>query len=75
MDDYTMLIQAIGSVGFPIVACCALFKLYQDFSKTLEQISATMKAIEIRLEQIEECAGKMKDVVYYEKQKGDTDDN
>jgi hypothetical protein len=73
--DYTDLMQAVGSVGFPIVACCALFKLYQDFSQTLQQISATMKAIEIRLEQIEESASKMKEIVSHEKMKGEDDDN
>lgn len=27
--DYTAIMQAIGTVGFPIVACCAIFYLLE----------------------------------------------
>lgn len=48
------IIQAISSMGFPIVACCILFYLYdktlrevvatlQDVSNTLRDVSNTLK--------------------------------
>lgn len=48
------IMQAISSMGFPIVACCILFYLYdktlrevvatlQDVSNTLREVSATLK--------------------------------
>lgn len=48
------IMQAISSMGFPIVACCILFYLYdktlrevvstlQDVSNTLRDVSNTLK--------------------------------
>lgn len=53
--DSTEIMQAISTVGFPIVACCILFYLYdktlrevvntlQDVSQTLREVSETLKA-------------------------------
>lgn len=46
--------QAIGSVGFPIVAACAMFYLYdktiKELTETLTRIDTTMQVI---LKQIE----------------------
>lgn len=36
------LMQAISTVGFPIVACCVLFYLYD---KTLRQVVATLQDV------------------------------
>lgn len=52
--DPNDLMQAISSMGFPIVACCVLFYLYdktlrevvatlQDVSNTLREVSTTLK--------------------------------
>ena len=52
--DPNEIIQAISSMGFPIVACCILFYLYdktlrevvatlQDVSNTLRDVSNTLK--------------------------------
>lgn len=33
--DYNAIVQAIGSVGFPIVACCGLFWMINTSMKEL----------------------------------------
>lgn len=47
--DVNMIIQAIGSVGFPIVAACAMFYLYdktiKELTETLTRIDSTMQVI------------------------------
>lgn len=52
--DPSMIMQAIGSVGFPIVAACAMFYLYdktiKELTETLTRIDTTMQVI---LKQIE----------------------
>lgn len=43
------ILQAIGSVGFPIVACCWMFYLYdktiKDLTQTMAKIDNTMQVI------------------------------
>lgn len=45
--DFNTALQAIGSVGFPIVACCAMFYLYNkimgDLTTTLTKIDTTLE--------------------------------
>lgn len=52
------IITLISSVGFPIVACCGLFYLYdktiKDLTSTLTNINATLKSIDERLGKLEE---------------------
>ena len=43
------IIQAIGSVGFPIVACCALFYLYD---KTITKLTATLEKMDKTLDKL-----------------------
>ena len=47
--DYNAVIQAIGSVGFPIVACCGMFYMYNkvitDLTNTLTKIESTLDVI------------------------------
>ena len=56
------LVNAIGSVGFPIVACCGLFYLYDktikdivnaldNVNQTLTQVNSTLDKITRRLEE------------------------
>ena len=52
------IVQAISSVGFPIVACGAMFYFYdrtiEDLTITLTKIDATLDGIAKRLDHIEE---------------------
>lgn len=45
--DYNAIIQAIGSVGFPIVACCGMFYLY---NKTITELTITLNKIQSTLD-------------------------
>lgn len=47
--DVSTIIQAIGSVGFPIVACCAMFYLYD---KTITKLTGTLERIDKTLERV-----------------------
>lgn len=47
--DANAIIAAIGSVGFPIVACCALFYLYD---KTITKLTATLDKVDNTLDKI-----------------------
>ncbi len=51
--DMNSIITAIGSVGFPIVACCALFYLYNE---TITKITTTLnllnKSVELLAEEL-----------------------
>ena len=52
--DANTIVSIIGSVGFPIVACCGLFYLYdktiKDLTVTLTKIDATLDGIKDMLE-------------------------
>lgn len=47
--EYQEIITAIGSVGFPIVACCALFYLYD---KTISKLTATLDKMDKTLDKV-----------------------
>ncbi len=49
MMDVNAILQAIGSVGFPIVACCALFYLYD---KTITKLTSTLDKVDKTLEKV-----------------------
>ena len=55
--DANVIIQAIGSVGFPIVACCALFYLYDKtitkLTTTLEKVDKTLDKMFERMDRVE----------------------
>lgn len=44
-----LIMSAIGSVGFPIVACCALFYLYD---KTITKLTATLDKVDKTLDKM-----------------------
>ena len=48
--EMTELISAIGSVGFPIVACCGLFYLYNE---TITKITTTLNLLNKSVETTE----------------------
>lgn len=47
--DPQAVINAIGSVGFPIVACCGLFYLYdktiKEIVNALDDVKSTLSAV------------------------------
>ena len=57
------IVNAIGSVGFPIVACCGLFYLYdktiKDIVNALDNVNQTLTSVNSTLDKItrklEEC--------------------
>ena len=49
------IVQAIGSVAFPIVACCGMFYLYN------ETITKIVNALDVLNKSIELLAGELKD--------------
>lgn len=61
--DMQAVINAIGSVGFPIVACCGLFYLYDktikeivnalgDVKSTLSDVNKTLDSLNKKLEDL-----------------------
>lgn len=62
--DYTEIINSIGSVGFPIVACIGIFYLYNktvtelvnslvNVTKTLDNVNLTLDNINEKLKELE----------------------
>lgn len=49
--DVNSIITAIGSVGFPIVACCGLFYLYNE---TITKITNTLELLNKSVEMLAE---------------------
>lgn len=53
MDSMEVIINMIGSVGFPIVACVYMFKLFNDLQKTLAELNVSLTVMNERISQIE----------------------
>ena len=49
--DITSLSTLISTVGFPIVACCGLFYLY---NKTLTKLTTTLEKVDKTLDKMSE---------------------
>ena len=45
--------EIISNVGFPIVACIFMYKQNLDLQKSLSELSSTLKAIDARIDGIE----------------------
>ena len=45
--------QLISNLGFPIVACIFMFKQNTNLQKSLSELSTTLKAIDTRIDSIE----------------------
>ena len=45
--------ELITNVGFPIVACIFMYKQNLDLQKSLSELSTTLKAIDARIDSIE----------------------
>lgn len=51
--DWNSVIQAIGSVGFPIIACCGLFYLYNEtITKITNTLDLLNKSVEMLAEEL-----------------------
>lgn len=50
MNDLSTL---ISSVGFPIVACIFMYKQQLELNKSISELSATLKGIDTRIENLE----------------------
>ena len=46
--------QLISNVGFPIVACIFMYKNNQEMSKTINELSITLKGIDTRIQGLED---------------------
>lgn len=53
MESMEVIINMIGSVGFPIVACLYMFKLFNDLQKTLAELNVSLTVMNERISQIE----------------------
>ena len=45
--------EIISNVGFPIVACIFMYKQNLELQKSLSELSTTLKAIDTRIDSIE----------------------
>lgn len=59
MEDMQMILQAIGSVGFPIVACCGMFYLYNSM---MSKITVTLEKLDSTLEKVFDAVTKKEDI-------------
>lgn len=51
--DMNSIVQVIGSVGFPIVACCGLFYLYNEtITKITNTLDSLNKTVELLAEEL-----------------------
>lgn len=55
--DANSIVSIIGSVGFPIVACCGLFYLYD---KTIKELTVTLTKIDATLEGVANAIEEMR---------------
>lgn len=56
--DWDTPIQAIGSVGFPIIACCGLFYLYNEtVTKITNTLDLLNKSVEMLAEELKKKDG------------------
>lgn len=45
--------QIISNVGFPIFACVVMYKQQAELTKTINELSTTLKGIDTRIENLE----------------------
>lgn len=51
--DFEVISQLIGSVGFPIAACCVMFYQNSKMQETLSSIAAAMSSMTDKIRDIE----------------------
>ena len=52
--------ELISNLGFPIVACIFMYKQNLDLQKSLSELSSTLKAIDARIDSIENVIKEVK---------------
>lgn len=53
MEVMEPIITMISTVGFPIVACVYMFKLFNDLQKTLAELNVSLSIMNERISEIE----------------------
>lgn len=53
MEVMEPIITMISTVGFPIVACVYMFKLFNDLQKTLADLNVSLTIMNERISEIE----------------------
>lgn len=53
--DVTVISQLIGSVGFPIAACCVMFYQNSKLQQTLADLTKTLATMNDRLSDVEKA--------------------
>lgn len=59
--DYNTIVSLVGSVGFPIVACCVMFKQNSNMQETLQELVKTLTTMNERLSDVEKSINKKGD--------------
>ena len=60
MDDVQTILTAISTVGFPIVACIAMFWLYTKILPILTQLSQNMQDTKNAIEDMKQTMNEVK---------------
>ena len=53
--DYNTVVSLIGSVGFPIAACCVMFMQNSKMQETLQELVKTLTTMNERLSDVEKA--------------------
>lgn len=53
--DVQVIAQLIGSLGFPIAACCVMFYQNSKMQDTLSELTRTLTTMNERLKDVEEA--------------------
>lgn len=59
--DFEVISQIIGSVGFPIAACCVMFYQNSKMQETLSSIATAMASMTDKIRDIETKLNKEED--------------
>ena len=59
--DFEVISQLIGSVGFPIAACCVMFYQNSKMQQTLSSIATAMSSMTDKIRDIETKLNKEED--------------
>lgn len=57
--DINGIVELINSVGFPIIACVFMYMQVQKLNNIILELSTTLKAIDSRIDNIQDEIGKM----------------
>ena len=57
--DINGIVDLINSVGFPIIACVFMYMQVQKLNNIILELSTTLKAIDSRIDNIQDEIGKM----------------